>query len=377
MSEPLRIALLGAGMLGGSFALAVKASSLATHITAYDINGAHSKLLQARGAVDHVADSPQAAVSGADIVVFAVPVRSYRALTTAIAAHIKPGVILTDMGSVKGGMVQLSTLLPGIAIVPAHPIAGSEKSGPEAADADLFHNKICILTPQADADSTAVRTVHDLWQATGAQMLQMPWQVHDQIYAYVSHLPHLIAFVAASYFHCLGVSVLPEDAVLHQFLRISRSNPRMWTDIVLENREALLPALATYIALLEHFVTELRTGEKTDSADTLAIAKTLLPRVLAASLISSVSLYEKQADINLRPFGAGGMRDMVAPAAHTPEADTEAISQHASTMADLIERIIPEFRALETQIGADDADTVFHHIRRMVADAHMLVTPRN
>lgn len=364
-------------MLGGSFALALKSSPLATHITAYDTQRGHSETLYARGAVDAVADSPQAAVAMADIIMFASPVRSYRTLATAIATCIKPGAIITDLGSVKGGMVHLSARLPAHAIVPAHPIAGSEKSGPDAAQANLFQNKICILTPEQTTDNIAIRTVHDLWQATGAQMLQMPWQVHDQIYAYVSHLPHFIAFIAASYFHHLGVSVLPEDAVLHQFLRISRSNPRMWTDIALENREALLPALATYTALLEHFVSELRAGEKTESTDRVGIAKTLLPRVLAASLISSVSLYEKQADINLRPFGAGGMRDIVAPAAYAPEADMEAISQHASTMADLIEGVIPEFRTLEKRIGAEDDDGLFQQICAMVNDAEALITLRN
>jgi len=208
-------------------------------------------------------------------------------------------------------------------------------------------------------------------------VIAMPHAVHDQIYAYVSHLPHYIAFIAASHFHALGIHVTPDDTMLMQFLRISRSNPRMWTDIALENREALLPAVATYIALLEHFATELRAGEPGATGDSIALTKTLLPRVLAASLISSVSLYEQQSGSNLRPFGAGGMRDIVAPAAITPEADTEAMSQHASQMADILDSIIPRFRTFESMLGAVDEPALYEAISHMVEDAHALVKPRN
>lgn len=234
-----------------------------------------------------------------------------------------------------------------------------------------------MLTPDSDTDADSLAIVETLWHAAGADVIHMPAQVHDQIYAYVSHLPHYIAFVAAAYLHRIGADMQADDAVLQQFLRISRSNPRMWTDIALENRESFLSVLATYIALLDHFATELRAGEKTETKDTVAIAKNLLPRILAASLISSVSLHEQQSGLNLRPFGAGGMRDIVAPAANTPEADTETISHNANAMADHIDAIIKDFRKLEALIGAEDAPALFDHVTNMVADAHTLATPRN
>ncbi|MES2985135.1 MAG: prephenate dehydrogenase/arogenate dehydrogenase family protein [Pseudomonadota bacterium] len=377
MSDSLRIALLGAGQLGGSFALALREGGAAVTITAYDPLPAHAEQLRGRSAVDRVAATAADAVADAEIVIFAAPMRSYRALASSIAPALKAGAIVTDLGSVKNSMAALSTLLPGVRLVPAHPIAGSEKSGPEAARGDLFQRKLCILTPDETSDPDAFAIIEGLWQAAGADVIAMPWQVHDQIYAYVSHLPHYIAFIAASYFHTRGVTLQAEDTVLHQFLRISRSNPRMWTDVALENREALLPALSTYIALLAHFATELRAGEKTEHDDALHVAKHLLPRVLAASLISSVSLYEQQSGSNLRPFGAGGMRDIVAPAANTPEADTEAISNAAHTMADAIDGILPLFRTLETLIGAEDEPQLFAMLSRMKDDAVALAAVRN
>lgn len=359
--------------------LALRANGADIDVTAYDPSPAHAEELKARGGVDHIAATAADAAKGADMVLFAAPLRAYRSLAAAIAPVIENGTIVTDLGSVKGSMEALSALLPTAHLVPAHPIAGSEKSGPEAARADLFTGKLCILTPDEATDTEAFRAVEALWNLVGADVIAMPWQLHDQIYAHVSHLPHYIAFIAASYFHALGVQLQPEDTMLHQFLRISRSNPRMWTDVALENREAILPILGTYIALLEHFVMELHAGDKEQSqpADKAMLAKTLLPRVLAASLISNVSLYEQASGKSLRAFGGAGMRDVVSPAAVTPEADTEAMSNHAVQMAELIEGIVPHLRAVEKMLGAEDEAGLYAAISQMVEDAHALVKPRN
>lgn len=373
----MKLALLGAGMLGGSFALALKEAREEISITAYDPITGHAEQLLAAGGIDHIAASPADAVADADIVVLAVPMGAYRAVASAIAPVLKPGAIVTDLGSVKSTMASLAPQLAPAITVPGHPIAGSEKSGPGAARADLFRGRLCILTPPEHADTTGITIITTLWHAAGADIIQMPAAVHDQIYAYVSHLPHFVAFVTASYFHGLGIRVSPDEKMLQQFLRISRSSPRMWADIAIENREFLLPVFATYVALLEHFATELRAGEKAEDADPITVAKTLLPRILAASLISAVSLHEQQSGLDLRPFGAGGMRDIVAPAAHTPEEDTEAISKVAPLIADHLDRLVQQFRGLERLIGAADGDALFAEISRLVSDAHSLVTPRN
>jgi prephenate dehydrogenase len=292
---------------------------------------------------DSIATSATEAVCDADIVLLAMPLAEYRPVAEAIIPALKPGAIITDVGSVKSGV---AALFPDITCIPAHPIAGSEKSGVEAATADLFRDRLCILTPEGTADAASIDIIQTLWHAVGADVLHMPAAVHDQIYAHVSHLPHYIAFVSAHYFNRAGLALSTEDITLRQFLRISTSNPRMWCDIALANREMLLPALATYIALLEHFATELRAGEKTESAQKQALK--LVPRILASSLVSGISLYEQQSGMALRPFAGNSLRDIVAPVATTsPEDDTAAISGAATAIADHLDALIVEFKTLE------------------------------
>lgn len=373
----MRIALLGAGHIGGSLALALKQSGGDVHITAYDALATHAEQLHAMGGADAIAIGPAEAVRGADMVILATPLRTYRALAAEIAPALTEGAIVTDVGSVKQTLRSIAPLLPNARVVPGHPIAGSELSGPSAARADMFRKKLCILTPEDGADADAVAAVETIWHLAGADVLRMPTEVHDQIYAQVSHLPHYIAFIAASYFHEIGIHVKPEDAVLQQFLRISRSSARMWTDVALENREALLPVLSTFIAVLEHFATELRAGEYNEVRHPTEVAQWFLPRLLASSLISGVSLYEKQSGMNLRPFGAGGMRDIVAPAAQAPEADMEAISRVSHALAAHVDGILPRLRTLEQQLGAEDEAALFASLTAMVADAHAVVEVRN
>ncbi len=379
MSETLRIALLGAGQLGGSFVLGLREAGADIHVRAYDPSLANAETLKARGGVDEVCVSAEDAAKGADMVLLASPLRTYRALAAAIAPMLEDGCIVTDLGSVKGSMRAVASLLPRAHLVPAHPIAGSEKSGAAAARGNLFNGKLCILTPDESTDENAFRAVEALWEMLGADVIAMPPELHDQIYAHVSHLPHFIAFLAAGYFHKLGARISPDEASLQQFLRISRSNPRMWTDVALENREAILPIFGTYIALLEHFAMELHAGgaQESPAVEPSTLAKTLLPRVLAASLISNVSLYEQASGQSLRAFGGAGMRDVVSPAAVTPEADTEAMSHHAEQMAGIIEGIIPSFKRFESLLGAEDEPALYGLISELVEQAHSLVEVRN
>lgn len=376
MSSTLSIALIGAGHLGGSFALALKEAGADVRITAFDADAAQADLLRERGGVDVIAPSVADAVQGQDIVMLAVPLRSYRALAAEIAPALGAQTIVTDLGSVKHSMEALAGLLPPARLVPGHPIAGGEKSGAAAASGQLFSKRLCILTPTDATNDEATNTVETLWHLTGADVLRMPVAVHDVIYAYVSHLPHAIAFVAAEALFASGTRVDANDETLQKFLRISRSNPRMWTDVFLENREALLPALATYIALLEHFATELASGADDASNDAQAVATRFVPRILASSLISSVSLYEQQSGMDLRPFGAGGMRDIVAPAAVDPEKEFEAMSQNAKATSAALNNVIPLFRQLESLIGAEDEPALFAAITGMVNHAHAIVSTR-
>ena len=357
MSDSLSIALIGCGQIGGSLALALQLPGEDLRITGFDVVAKNAEILQRMGAINRVAESAIEAVCDADIVILAMPLRSYASVAKTIAPHLKPGAIVSDVGSVKRTMEALSPLLPvGVALVPAHPISGSERTGPEAARANLYQEKLCVLAPSETTDARAVSIIRSLWEMAGATVREMPVAVHDQLYAYVSHLPHAVAFVAAQAFHRLGARIEPADIILAKFLRISRSNPRMWSDVFIENREALLAVLDMYLAVLAHMAKELREGEAGTQGEAVSIAKAALPSILASALISTVSLYEQQSNVNARAFGAGGLRDIAAPAAEAPEAAAEFISRHAAQVAGLLEDTLALFAPLRAAIEtADDA----------------------
>jgi len=371
----MHLTIIGMGQLGTSIALDAKTALPELHICGYDSNEAHLAYASSRGIIDRASGSLADAVHEADIVLLACPLRAYTSVARAMQASLPAQAILTDIGSVKHTMQQLAAFFPNHAVVPGHPIAGSEKMGPECARPGLFKDKLMLLCPLPHTMPEAMETIAQLWEALGTTIMQMPTEVHDQIYAHVSHLPHGVAFVAAHYFRTQSTSLRSDgDAVLKQFLRIGRSGSLMWRDVFLENHLALLPPLATYIALLEHFARELRTGEpgETPPAMEADILKEHLPRILAGTIISTVSLYEQQAGFDVRRFAAGGLRDIAAPAAHAPEDALPVISAHAGFLAQHIEGIIPHFRAIETAIGAQDAGGLLALLEAMRLSAEML-----
>lgn len=371
MSDTLTIALIGCGQIGGSLALALKASDAALRIIGYDANPDHARILYEEGAVDAVAMRLPEAVKTADILVLATPLRSYHAIIAEAAPHLAAHSIITDVGSVKGTLARLRPLLPeNILLVPAHPISGSEQAGPHVARGDLYKDKLCVLTPDAPEANDSVTIIQHLWEAAGATVRFMPVEVHDQLYAYVSHLPHVIAFVAARQFHRLGVTIRKDTPILARFLRISRSNPRMWTDVFLENREALLQSLDMFLAVLSHMEQELANGEESAATASLAdIAVRALPHLLASSLISTVSLYEQQAGVIARNFSAGGLRDIASPAAESPEDIASYVSQHARQVAALLEQAHSLFLPLRAAIDSADEPALLALLEAMQHEA--------
>jgi len=379
MSQSLTLALLGCGQIGGSLALALRATGEAITIVGFDRSAQHGDILIQKGAIDRFAPTAREAVSGADIVLLAVPLGSYQTVMRSCADALLPTAIVTDVGSVKQTMLALKPLLPtGVELVPGHPISGSERTGPDAARLDLYKDKLCVLTPEEGTDPRAVAIIRTLWEMTGAIVREMPAGVHDQLYAYVSHLPHVIAFVSARAFYRLQLQSLSaeEDAALARYLRISRSDPRMWTDVFIENRDSLLQGLAMYLAVLTHMAEELRSGEAGAEAERLEVAKTALPRLLASALISTVSLYEQQSNLNVRAFGAGGLRDIASPAAETPEEATAYISHHAAIVAGLLEETLALFTPLKDAIEAADAEALHALLNEMQAEAVAIHRPK-
>ena len=254
--EPLfeRLCLIGAGLIGGSIARAARArGDIARTVVVQTRRPETLARVAELGFADVVEASPAAAVRGADCVILCIPVGAYAGVMAEIAPHLAPGCILTDAGSTKGSVIRdLSPLLPqGVALVPAHPMAGTEHSGPDAGFAELFQGRYCILTPVPGGDAAAVERIAELWRRLGSMVERMDAETHDKVVAIVSHLPHLIAFTICGTADDLAEET--REAVLkfaasgfRDFTRIAASDVDMWRDIFLNNRDALLEMLARF-----------------------------------------------------------------------------------------------------------------------------------
>ncbi|TCJ11728.1 prephenate dehydrogenase/arogenate dehydrogenase family protein [Parasulfuritortus cantonensis] len=262
-----RLAVLGVGLIGGSLAAAAKRAGVVRQVVGYGRSRDNLAEALALGLIDEVADSPEAAVTGADLVLLALPVGAMAAVFGRIAPHLGPDTLVTDAGSTKQDVIAAARagLGAGAArFVPGHPIAGAEKSGAAAARADLYVGRNVILTPLRENAATAVTTVAELWRACGARVGEMGAAEHDRIFAAVSHLPHLAAFAlvdelagrpeAELYFRHAGSG-------FRDFTRIAGSSPVMWRDIALANRQALVAELDAYLSRLSAYRDALGAGD--------------------------------------------------------------------------------------------------------------------
>jgi cyclohexadieny/prephenate dehydrogenase len=256
MAEPLfqRLALLGIGLIGSSVArIARERGDIAAEVVANARSQATLARVRELGIADRVEADPARAVEGADCVMLCAPVGAFAALAEAIAPHLAAGAILTDVGSTKQSVIRdVGPLVPaGVHFVPAHPLAGTEYSGPDAGFTTLFRDRWCLLTPPPGTDPDAVERIAELWRRCGASVEAMEPAHHDRVLAIVSHLPHLIAFTICGTADDLeGESrsqVLQFAATgFRDFTRIAASDPVMWRDVFLNNREALLEMLARF-----------------------------------------------------------------------------------------------------------------------------------
>lgn len=257
-SSPLvkRLAIVGLGLIGASVGLACRARGLAGEIRGADEEPDHCTHAIALGMVDLAFSDAESAVEGADMVVLAVPVGAIAPLIERIAPHLAPGAVVTDVGSVKGPVAAaMERLLPGGNGVPGHPIAGRETSGPQAAAAELFVGAKCALTPSRSTDPTAVTRVRVLWKAIGSEVLEMSPERHDEIFAAVSHLPHVVAYALMG--AILDLAESGEDlrefagGGLKDFTRVAMSHPVMWRDICLANRQPILEMIGRFQVALD------------------------------------------------------------------------------------------------------------------------------
>lgn len=268
-----KVLIFGVGLIGGSLALALKKAGVATHIVGIGRNQDSLKTALALGVIDEAQTDIAQAMQGADIVVIATPVAQTPEILAAIAPHLKADTIITDAGSTKSDIAgyvanAAQNLTPALLsqFVGGHPIAGAEKSGVSAAKADLFLGKNVVLTPNEQTSKQALSIVRALWEATGANVSEMSAEAHDQIFAAVSHLPHLLAFALVDDLANRKNSQQLFDFAasgFRDFTRIAGSSPEMWRDISLANREALLSELEAYqseIKLLQKLL-ENKDGE--------------------------------------------------------------------------------------------------------------------
>jgi cyclohexadieny/prephenate dehydrogenase len=247
-----RVAIIGMGLIGSSLARAVRAAMPTVRLTVSDGDAMVRERVRTLDLADDVTDHAGAAVVDAELIILAVPVGAIAAVAAEIAADLAPGAIVSDVGSVKARVLaDLVAALPGVAVIPGHPVAGTEKSGPDAGFASLFADRWCILTPPADADPAQVAQLAAFWTALGARVETMDAAHHDRVLAVTSHLPHLIAYSivgTASDLEAVTRSEVIKYSAggFRDFTRIAASDPIMWRDVFLHNREAVLELLGRF-----------------------------------------------------------------------------------------------------------------------------------
>jgi prephenate dehydrogenase len=255
-----RLAILGVGLIGGSLALSLKQHGLVGEVIGYGRSQANIDEALALGIIDKAVPTAAQAVIGADMVVLAVPLASMRPLLAEIRPYLAANAVLTDVGSAKGCWVDdvlavWDGVFPAFA-VPAHPIAGAERSGAAAALADLYVHRKVVITPHTASSLDAIARVTQMWQATGADVRQMSVAEHDETFAWTSHLPHLLSFALVDMFSQRDDVARLFDYTaggFRDFTRIAASDPTMWRDIVQLNAPAIGEALAAYQAQLAHY----------------------------------------------------------------------------------------------------------------------------
>jgi cyclohexadieny/prephenate dehydrogenase len=273
MTEPLfqRLTLLGIGLVGSSIArVARERGGLAGEVVANARTEATLARVRELAIADRTELDPRRAVEGADCVILCAPVGAYAALAEAIAPHLAPGCILTDVGSTKQSVIRdVGPLVPeGVHFVPAHPLAGTEYSGPDAGFSTLFDGRWCLLTPPPGTDADAVEKVATFWRRCGSMVSTMEPDHHDRVLAIVSHLPHLIAFTICGTADDLEGESRQEvlqfaASGFRDFTRIAASDPVMWRDVFLNNREALLEMLARFTEDAQAMARAVRWGDAT------------------------------------------------------------------------------------------------------------------
>lgn len=283
-----RIAIIGFGLIGSSVARACRKLGLAQELVCIDRDPAVRARVAELGLCDSIISDAAKGVAGCDQVILCVPVMANAALAATIGPHLEPGTIVSDVGSVKGCVVRDvgPHLPPGVAFVPAHPVAGTEHSGPDAGFAELFQNRWCILTPPPETDPAAIQRIRAFWEAMGANVEVMTPDHHDRVLAITSHLPHLIAYnivgTADDMEKVTQSEVIKFSAGgFRDFTRIAASDPTMWRDVFLTNKDAVLEMLGRFSEDLLALQRMIRWGDRDGLHALFTRARTIRRGIIA------------------------------------------------------------------------------------------------
>lgn len=281
MSDVLisRLCVIGVGLIGGSLARALRHANAVNEVIGCGRDSAHLQKAQELGVIDHYVTDPAEAVKGADMVVLAIPLGAMQGIMERIAPTLSPDCVLTDVGSAKGSVISAAqTVFDKVPpfLVPGHPIAGTEKSGVEASFAELFQKRRVILTPTDTSAVNAVQKVRTMWEACGADVVEMGVAHHDEILAATSHLPHMLAYALVDTLARMDDSREIFDFAaggFRDFTRIASSDPDMWHDICLANHDALVKVLEAFSDDLRLLADAVRRADSEFLKDTFTRAK--------------------------------------------------------------------------------------------------------
>ncbi|BCH58034.1 prephenate/arogenate dehydrogenase family protein [Agrobacterium vitis] len=298
-----RIALIGIGLIGSSIARDVRALGLAREIVVSTRSVDTLRRAEELQLGDRYTTSAAEAVAGADLVIVSVPVGASEAVAIQIASHLAPGAIVTDVGSTKASVIaQMAPHMPDhVHFIPGHPLAGTEKSGPDAGFVGLFNGRWCIFTPLENTDQQAIDRLKRFWEALGSRVDEMDPQHHDKVLAIVSHLPHIIAYNIVG--TADDLEAVTESEVIkysasgfRDFTRLAASDPTMWRDVCLHNKDAILEMLARFSEDLAYLQRAIRWGEGDKLFELFTRTRTIRRSIIDAG-----------QDVDVPDFGRHGL----------------------------------------------------------------------
>lgn len=336
-----RISIIGLGLIGSSIARAAREYNLADIIVGCDNNDTSLIYGRQHKFIDVPAGDPATAVQNSELVILSTPPNSFEAITRNMSASLADGALVMDTASVKRMTMQAigSHLPTRVDFVPAHPIAGSERSGVSAGRADLFHKRRIIVTPDEPMMNESLQKITSFWKGMGARIEAMPPILHDTIYGYVSHLPHLLSFAARD---ILLEGEAGYDAMHGTFLRLGHSDTKLWSELFYLNEDNILAALSRYMDAISHVRSELQTipDDAEQTPDRAQARNVLFPRIAASCLITTIMEAEKKAGVPFARYAGQGLSDFTSPASAAPDDHMEQISHNAGE----VEQALAEYQ---------------------------------